>query len=122
VLVKEFGTTASAKPSASSMERTAVRKVPLSKKNKITEEEPPKKKRVKKESVNVVFRPTSMRRGDMPESDEEEPANPPPAKSQKLMADAMKTAAPSKYKPKAPAPKRSTRNILTSEKEQGPNA
>ena len=51
------------------------------------------------------------------EEEEEEPAaHPPPTKSRKLMADAMKTAATSKSKPKVPAPKRSTRNIFTSEK------
>ena len=68
-----------------------------------------------------MFRPSSMRRGDMPESEEDEhAANPPLAKSQKLMSDAMKIAAISKSKPKAPAPKRTTRNVPTTEKNKAP--
>ena len=46
---------------------------------------------------------------DHDDEEEEEPtADAPPTKTQKLMLDAMKFVAPSK--PKAPAPKRSTRN------------
>ena len=69
---------------------------------------------------------------DEEEDEEEEEPAAPPAKSQKLMADAIKTgAAPSKPKsapkPKAPAqapqpsvPKRSTRNIPAAEKNKAP--
>ena len=54
------------------------------------------------------------------EEEEEEPAAAPPAKAQKLMSDAIKTTAPPKLKPKAPAPKRSTRNISAAEKNKAP--
>ena len=37
-----------------------------------------------------------------------------------FMPDAMRTAAPTKSKPKAPAPKRSTRNIPATEKNKAP--
>jgi hypothetical protein len=56
----------------------------------------------------------------MMEEEEEEPADAPPSKAQKLMSDAIIIAAPSKSKPKAPAPKRSTRNISAAEKNKAP--
>ncbi|XP_044396448.1 uncharacterized protein, partial [Triticum aestivum] len=135
VLRKEYGTSASTRPSAK--DRTVVRKVPLSKANKATTpketmtfilEDPSdaeadaskKKKRARKTTVVVIGKP-SMREDDHDEEEEEEePA--PPAKTQKLMSDAMKSAAPSKpkSKPKAPAPKRSTRNIFVAKKNKAP--
>ena len=51
---------------------------------------------------------------------DEEPAPDAPPTTQKLMSDAMKSAAPTKSKPKAPTPKRSTRNISASEKNKAP--
>ena len=101
-------------------EKTAVKKVPKMTMQVALESdtEPAaskkKKKRVRKTTARVIGRPSMMI--DDEEEEEELTASPPPAKAQKLMSDAIKTAAPSKSKPKAPAPKRSTRNISASEK------
>ena len=77
------------------------------------------KKRERKQVAHVVFKPTSMRRDDA--TDEEEQAeNPPPPKQQKLMGDAIKTVAPSKAKPAAAKPKRTTRDVPASEKNKAP--
>ena len=89
----------------------------------VSKEDPPKKKRARKESVQVTFKPTSMRRDDMPEEEEDPAANPPPAKQKKLMEDALKSAAPSKSKPKAPTSKargKTIRNISAAEKNKAP--
>ena len=73
---------------------------------------------MRKESGQVTFKPTSMRRVDIPES----AANPPPAKQQTLMADATKTATSSRPKKVATTkPKGKTiRNISTTEKNKAP--
>ena len=118
VLATEYGTAASSKAAASTKDKSAVKKVT---KNTMTFtlEEPSdaeaaaagKKKRPRKIVVCVIGKPS------MAEEEEEEPAvDAPPAKTQKLMSDAMRSAAPTKSKPKAPAPKRSTRNIPATEK------
>ena len=54
------------------------------------------------------------------EEEEEQQANAPPTKTQKLMSDDMKSANPSKSKPKAAAPKRLTRNISAAENNKAP--
>ena len=88
------------------------------------------KKRARKTAARVLGNP-SMRRDSASEEEEEEEvaAQAPPAKSQKLMGDAIKSGvAPSKPKtaPKAPtqasnpAQKRSTRNIPAAEKNKAP--
>ena len=119
---KEFGTAASTKPGLN--KKAPAKRVPMSKAkastletSKTTEEEATgegknRKERVKKTIARVIGRPSMMR--DEEEEEEEEELVAPPAKSQKLMVDAIKTgAAPSKPKsaPKPYAPKRSTRNI-----------
>ena len=112
VIAKEYST----KPTAAK-EKIAVRKVPKETMQFALESdsEPAaggKKKRVRKTTARVIGKPSMMT-----EEEEEEPvANVPPAKAQKLMSDAIKTAAPSKSKPKVSAPKRSTRNISAAEK------
>ena len=117
-LAKEY----SSKPT-SVKERSAIRKVPKQF-IEFTLEEPSeaaagaKKKRIRKTTARVIVRPSMMI--DEEEEEEDEPAAAPPAKAQKLMSDAIKTAAPPKSKPKAPAPKRSTRNISTTEKNKAP--
>nr|XP_020163934.1 nucleolar and coiled-body phosphoprotein 1-like [Aegilops tauschii subsp. strangulata] len=85
-----------------------------------------RKESFRKTIARVIGTPSMMR--DEDEDEEEEEAIAPPAMSQKLMADAIKTgAAPSKPKtkpppaaPKSTAPKRSTRNIPAAEKNKGP--
>jgi hypothetical protein len=112
VLAKEYTTN----PSARANDKTAVRKV-TKETMSITLEEPSatgKKKRARKTFARVVGRPSMMI-----EEEEEQTADAPPAKTQKLMSDAMRTA-PSKSKPKAPATKRSTRNISAAEKNKAP--
>jgi hypothetical protein len=91
VLAKEYNS----KP-ISVKEKTAVRKVPQETMQFALESdtEPAaggKKKRVRKVTARVIGKP-SMREDS--EEEEEEPADAPPAKSQKLMADAMRTTAP----------------------------
>ena len=116
VIAKEYST----KPTAAK-EKIAVRKVPKETMQFALESdsEPAaggKKKRVRKTTARVIGKPSMMT-----EEEEEEPvANVPPAKAQKLMSDAIKTAAPSKSKPKVSAPKRSTRNISAAEKNKAP--
>jgi hypothetical protein len=80
-----------------------------------------KKKRARRTTVTVIGKP-SMREDDDDEEEEKEEPTAPPAKSQKLMSDAMKIVAPSKpkSKPKVSAPKRSTRNIPATEKNKAP--
>nr|XP_020192942.1 nucleolin-like [Aegilops tauschii subsp. strangulata] len=80
-----------------------------------------KKKEIAKTTTTKVLGKPSMREED---EEEEEPVAP-PAKTQKLMVDAIKTGAPSKPKskaspaaPKTTAPKRSTRNIPAAEKKR----
>nr|XP_040258366.1 uncharacterized abhydrolase domain-containing protein DDB_G0269086-like [Aegilops tauschii subsp. strangulata] len=129
VLAKEYGTSASTRPSGSAKERLVVRKVLISKADKATApkgtmtftlEDPSdaeagagkKKKRPRKTIAHVIGKP-SMVADDHDDEEEEEPtADAPPAKTQKLMTDVVKSVAPSKpkSKPKALAPKRSTRN------------
>nr|XP_020155493.1 titin-like [Aegilops tauschii subsp. strangulata] len=80
-----------------------------------------RKERVRKTIARVTGRLSMMR--DEEEEEEEEEHVAPPAKTQKLMADAIKTgAAPSNPKsaPKSTAPKRSTRNISPAEKNKAP--
>ena len=76
-----------------------------------------KKKGVRKTHARVIGRPTMMI--DEEEEEEEPAATAPSAKSQKLMSDAIRTAAPMS-KPKVSAPKRSTRNISAAEKNKAP--
>ncbi|XP_044367438.1 uncharacterized protein, partial [Triticum aestivum] len=79
-----------------------------------------RKERVKKTIARAIGRPSMI--DDDDDDDEEPEADAPPPKTQKLMADAMKSAAPSKPKSKnrAPAPKRSTRNISAAERNKAP--
>ena len=79
----------------------------------------------------MLGKPSAMKNTDEEEEEEEEPVAP-PAKTQKLMGDAVRTGAtPSKPKsapkppapaqaPKPSAPKRSTRNISIGEKNKVP--
>ena len=89
-----------------------------------------RKERVRKTIARVIGKPSMMM--DEEEVEEEEEPAAPPAKTQKLMGDAIKTgAAPSKPKtspkppaqaraPKPSAPKISTRNIPAAEKNKAP--
>nr|XP_020201124.1 nucleolar protein dao-5-like [Aegilops tauschii subsp. strangulata] len=139
VLKKEYNTASAIKTCLH--KKAPAKRVPMSKARRSTvpqepmeftlepreEQEPAdgkkkRKERVKKTIARVISKPSMM--VDDEDDDEEEPAAP-PAKSQKLMANAMKSAgAPSKSKPKpAPkvvAPKRSTRNIPAAEKNKAP--
>jgi hypothetical protein len=76
-----------------------------------------KKKRPRRTVARVLGKPSMV---DIDDDEEEEPtADAPPAKTQKLMSDAIRTA-PSKSKPKTSAPKRSTINISATEKNKAP--
>ena len=89
-----------------------------------------RKARVRMTIARVIGKPAMMRDSDE-EEEEEEPVAP-PAKTQKLMGDAIRTgAAPSKPKfspksstqapaPKTTASKRSTRNIPAAKKNKAP--
>jgi hypothetical protein len=119
MLAKEYST----KPT-SAKEKTSVKKV-TKETMQITLEVPSdielaaggKKKRARKTTAHVLGRP-SMRNDS--EEEEEPAASAPPAKAQKLMSDAIRTAAPTKSKPKVSAPKRSTTNISAAEKNKVP--
>lgn len=138
VLKKEYADAASTKPDQH--KKAPARRVPMSKARGPTEETmvftleqrrgEEGKKRVRKTTARVLGNPSMRRDCASEEEEEEEDAAPaPPAKSQKLMGDAIKSgAAPSKPKtaPKAPAqaskitPKRSTTNIPAAEKNKAP--
>jgi hypothetical protein len=114
--------------------KKGTRKVPASTAAKkgmtITLEEPsgskakakaPGKKRERKQTAHVIFKPTSMRRDDATDDEEEPAANPPPAKQQKIMADAIKTSTSSKTKKATTTrPKRTTRDVSAKEKNKAP--
>nr|XP_020149572.1 myb-like protein V [Aegilops tauschii subsp. strangulata] len=134
VLRKEYGSSTATKPGLK--KKALAKRVPMSKATKSTQETMiftleqsddddeadvgKKKKRARKTTATVLGKP-SMRRDEDEEEEEEEPVAP-PAKTQKLMLDPMKSANPSKSKTKAPvpAPKRSTRNIPAAEKNKAP--
>jgi hypothetical protein len=80
------------------------------------------KKRERKQTAHVIFKPTFMRRDDATDDEEAEAAtNPPPAKQQKLMASAMKSSTSSKTKKATTTrPKRTTRDVSAKEKNKAP--
>jgi hypothetical protein len=122
VLKKEYGTAAATKPGL--QKKAPAKRVPMSKARKSIvpqetmeftlepreEEEAAdgkkkRKERVKKTIARVIGRPSMM--VDDEDEEEEEPAAP-PAKSQKLMADAMKSAG----HPPSPSPSLHLRLLL----------
>ena len=133
VLKKECDTAAATKLGL--RKKAPAKRVPMSKAKKSTQETMTfileqsdddeaavrkKKKRARNTNATVLGKPSMREQG---EEEEDEPVAP-PAKTHKLMSDAMKSANPSKSKPKAPvpAPKRSTRNIPAAEKNKAPSA
>ncbi|XP_020201384.1 uncharacterized protein [Aegilops tauschii subsp. strangulata] len=139
VVKKEFGTTASTKPSLN--KKAPAKRVPMSKArastleaSKSTVEEAAgegkkRKERVKKTMAKVICRSSMMRDPAEDEEEDEEQDVAPRPKAQKLMGDAIKSgAAPSKPKTASKstaqasksAPKRSTRNIPAAKKNKAP--